>query len=47
MLNGVIEYVTFMMLKLSSEFENVTWYGRGPEQNYIDRNTSYDVGVYN
>lgn len=36
-----------MMLQLPSEFENVTWYGRGPEENYIDRNTGYDIGVYN
>jgi beta-galactosidase len=36
-----------MMLQLPSEFENVSWYGRGPEENYIDRNTGYDVGVYN
>lgn len=36
-----------MMLQLPAEYENVTWYGRGPEENYIDRNTGYDVGVYN
>lgn len=36
-----------MMLQLPKEFDNVTWYGRGPEENYIDRNTGYDIGVYN
>ncbi|MGG5461258.1 glycoside hydrolase family 2 TIM barrel-domain containing protein [Clostridium sp. B9] len=35
-----------MMLQLPKDFENVTWYGRGPEENYIDRQTGYDVGVY-
>ncbi|MPQ43385.1 glycoside hydrolase family 2 TIM barrel-domain containing protein [Clostridium tarantellae] len=36
-----------MMMQLPSEFDNVTWYGRGPEENYIDRKTGYDIGVYN
>lgn len=36
-----------MMLKLPNEFDSVTWYGRGPEENYIDRNTGYDICVYN
>ncbi|WP_195980379.1 glycoside hydrolase family 2 TIM barrel-domain containing protein [Clostridium perfringens] len=36
-----------MMLKLPKEFDSITWYGRGPEENYIDRNTGYDIGVYN
>lgn len=27
-------------------FENIRWYGRGPQENYWDRNTGADVGVY-
>ena len=27
-------------------FDNITWYGRGPMENYIDRNTGFDVGIY-
>lgn len=34
------------MLSLPAEFNNITWYGRGPEENYIDRKFGYDVGVY-
>ena len=34
------------MLVLPKEFHNVTWYGRGPEENYIDRKTGYNVGLY-
>ena len=36
-----------MMTKLPNTYENVTWYGRGPEENYIDRQTGYNVGIYN
>lgn len=35
-----------MMMELPSKYEKVTWYGRGPEENYVDRKTGYDVGVY-
>lgn len=35
------------MLTLPKEFNNVTWYGKGPDENYIDRQTGYDVGIYN
>jgi beta-galactosidase len=35
-----------MLLTLPPGFETVTWYGRGPEENYCDRNTGSDVGVY-
>ncbi|MEM6966235.1 MAG: glycoside hydrolase family 2 TIM barrel-domain containing protein [Bacteroidota bacterium] len=28
-------------------FENLKWYGRGPHENYVDRNTSAFVGIYN
>ncbi len=35
-----------MMLTLPAEFENLTWYGRGPQENYWDRNTGAFVGTY-
>jgi beta-galactosidase len=36
-----------MLMELPASFDNITWYGRGPEENYWDRKTGYDVGVYN
>lgn len=35
-----------MQLTLPKAFENVTWYGRGPYENYWDRKTASNVGVY-
>ena len=35
-----------LTLSLPSEFRNVSWYGRGPHENYVDRKTSAFVGVY-
>lgn len=35
-----------LTMQLSSGFENFTWYGRGPHENYIDRNTGAAVGLY-
>ena len=32
---------------VSNDFNNITWYGRGPEENYPDRKTGYPVGVWN
>ncbi|MCQ2223739.1 MAG: DUF4981 domain-containing protein [Bacteroidaceae bacterium] len=32
---------------VASDFDNITWYGRGPEENYPDRKTGYQVGVWN
>lgn len=34
------------MLFLPGELDHVDWYGRGPEENYWDRNTGTDVGLY-
>ncbi|MBQ0018969.1 MAG: DUF4981 domain-containing protein [Bacteroidales bacterium] len=31
---------------VAKEFDNITWYGRGPEENYPDRKTGYPVGVW-
>ncbi|MDX2429676.1 MAG: DUF4981 domain-containing protein, partial [Bacteroides sp.] len=35
-----------MSLELSDEFDHVAYYGRGPHENYIDRNHSSGVGLY-
>ena len=35
-----------MELKMPEGFENLQWFGRGPEENYWDRNMSTDVGLY-
>ena len=29
---------------VANEFDQITWYGRGPEENYPDRKTGYPVG---
>lgn len=34
------------LLQMPLEFSNVTWYGKGPDENYIDRQTGYNVGIY-
>lgn len=34
------------MLVLAHEFENIDYYGRGPDENHWDRNTGSDVGRY-
>ncbi|MDD3079266.1 MAG: glycoside hydrolase family 2 TIM barrel-domain containing protein [Paludibacter sp.] len=36
-----------MIMSLYKEFENFTYYGRGPWENYTDRNTAAFTGVYN
>jgi len=35
-----------MRLSLDGTCDRLTWFGRGPHENYIDRNTSADVGLY-
>ena len=35
-----------MQMQLPEEFANLKWFGRGPHENYADRKTSADVGVY-
>lgn len=32
--------------RLQQDFDQVVWYGRGPQENYPDRKTGYRVGVY-
>ncbi len=35
-----------MMFSVPAGYENLSWFGRGPQENYIDRNTSAFVGLY-
>ncbi|HCY42811.1 MAG TPA: beta-galactosidase [Prolixibacteraceae bacterium] len=35
-----------MVLCLKSEFENMSWFGRGPWENYVDRNVSSFVDLF-
>lgn len=36
-----------MRMQLPSQYENLTWYGRGPWENYSDRKTASFIGLYN
>lgn len=36
-----------MLFELPADFENVTYLGRGPHENYIDRCCSANIGLYN
>jgi len=42
--NGVPKIGGRMMI--SGEYDNLTYYGRGPEENYVDRQSGSTVGVY-
>jgi beta-galactosidase len=45
--SGLPELPRFgMRLRLPPAFSRVEWYGRGPHENYCDRNTSAFVGLY-
>jgi beta-galactosidase len=35
-----------MQMQLPAEYRNLKWFGRGPHENYNDRKTSADVGLY-
>jgi beta-galactosidase len=35
-----------MQMQLPQEFTNLKWYGRGPQENYVDRKTAAFVGIY-
>ena len=35
-----------IQLQLSNEFQNLTWYGRGPFETYPDRKTGARIGIY-
>jgi beta-galactosidase len=36
-----------MQMQMSKSFDKIRYYGRGPVENYIDRNNSQFLGVYN
>lgn len=33
-------------MRIPSKYNYMTWYGRGPWENYVDRQTGADVGIY-
>jgi beta-galactosidase len=35
-----------LQMHLPEEFEQLSWYGRGPHENYVDRNEGAAVGIY-
>lgn len=35
-----------MLLEMEKQFEHITWYGRGPHENYWDRDTGAKIGRY-
>lgn len=35
-----------LQLSLNKQFERITWYGRGPYENYCDRKSGYKIGLY-
>lgn len=35
-----------MQMQMPEGFENITYYGRGPHENYADRKQSADLGIY-
>ncbi|MBN1415272.1 MAG: DUF4981 domain-containing protein [Bacteroidales bacterium] len=35
-----------MQCGIRREYDNISWYGRGPQENYIDRRYGSDVGTY-
>lgn len=36
-----------MQMRMPESFSRIEYYGRGPHENYIDRKTSADLGLYN
>jgi len=35
-----------LTMTLDKSLDRVKWYGRGPQENYPDRNTGYKTGIY-
>ncbi len=33
-------------LEMPDEYQSISWYGRGPEENYVDRNTGTRIGIH-
>lgn len=36
-----------MQMGIEGRYDNISWFGRGPFENYIDKNYATDVGLYN
>jgi beta-galactosidase len=36
-----------MQMAIEKSYNNISWFGRGPFENYIDKNYAADVGLYN
>jgi beta-galactosidase len=36
-----------MQMAIERSYDNISWFGRGPFENYIDKNYAADVGLYN
>ncbi|RYD73316.1 MAG: beta-galactosidase, partial [Sphingobacteriales bacterium] len=36
-----------MQMGITRKFNNITWYGKGPMENYIDKNYGSDAAIYN
>ncbi len=46
--NDLPEMMRFgMMMSLPGQYNDFTWYGRGPHENYVDRNTDTFIGIWN
>ncbi len=46
--NDLPEMMRFgMMMSLPQQYDNFTWYGRGPHENYVDRNADTFIGIWN
>lgn len=44
---GIIDMPEFgMMMKLSADYENLCWYGMGPQETYADRMQGAKLGIY-
>jgi beta-galactosidase len=35
-----------MQCGIKKDYSNITWYGRGPKENYTDRRYGFDAGIY-
>lgn len=35
-----------LSMVFNNDFDQISWYGRGPQENYPDRKTGYAVGIY-
>ncbi len=36
-----------MQMGIERSYDNISWFGRGPFENYVDKNYAADVGLYN